>query len=98
MEQGFKLLAEHEDFCRGPYYGLVGCITADGIFSFTQVLRSAYTDNNSSYLMVGAAITSMSTPELEAEETNSKLFGVQVYERPDVQSGKFKIKYTGFKD
>jgi anthranilate/para-aminobenzoate synthase component I len=94
VEQGLRLLAEHEDFCRGPYYGLVGCITADGIFSFTQVLRSAYTDNNSSYLMVGAAITSLSTPELEAEETHSKLFGVQVYKRPDARSGKSKIKYT----
>lgn len=83
MEQGFKLLAEHEDFCRGPYYGLVGCITADGIFSFTQVLRSAYIDNNSSYLMVGAAITALSTPELEADETHSKLSGLEVFDRVD---------------
>lgn len=80
MAQGFKLLALHEDFCRGPYYGLIGCIRPDGEFSFTQVLRSAFIDNESSYLMVGAAITSKSTPELEMTETCCKLSSIKAFE------------------
>jgi anthranilate/para-aminobenzoate synthase component I len=83
VTRGFKLLAEHEDFCRGPYYGLTGCIQPDGEFSFTQVLRSAFVDNEGSYLMAGAAITSHSTPALEAEETRTKLYGVKVFGRAD---------------
>ena len=81
VEQGFALLAQHEDFCRGPYYGLTGCILPDGEFSFTQVLRSAFIDHDGSYLMVGAAITKNSTPELETSETHSKLLGVEVFEQ-----------------
>ena len=83
VSQGFKLLAEHEEFCRGPYYGLTGCIEPDGEFSFVQVLRSAFVDDEGSFLMAGAAITSHSTPALEAEETRTKLFGVQVFGNTD---------------
>lgn len=86
VEQGFELLAKHENFNRGPYYGLTGYIQPDGEFSFTQVLRSAFIDRNSSYLMAGAAITSLSTAELEAAETCTKLLGVQVFERNSNQN------------
>lgn len=81
VKQGFELLAQHEDFFRGPYYGLAGGIFPGGEFSFTQVLRSAFVDRSGSYLMAGAAITQNSTPELETAETCSKLKGVQVFER-----------------
>ena len=81
VKPGFKLLEQHEDFCRGPYYGLTGCIRPGGEFSFTQVLRSAFADKHGSYLMAGAAITQHSTPELEVAETCSKLLGVEVFAR-----------------
>lgn len=81
LEQGFELLAQHENFCRGPYYGLAGCITPDGDFSFTQVLRSVFRDADGSYLMAGAAITSQSTAEIETAETCTKLVGIQVFEK-----------------
>lgn len=80
VERGFKLLAQHENFCRGPYYGLTGCILPGGEFSFTQVLRAAFIDNAGSYLIAGAAITQNSTPEIEVAETCTKLSGVQVFE------------------
>jgi len=81
LKQGFELLAQHESFCRGPYYGLAGCITPDSDFSFTQVLRSAFRDSNGSYLMAGAAITAQSTAEIETAETCTKLYGIKVFEK-----------------
>jgi len=80
VKQGFKLLAKHENFSRGPYYGLTGCIRPNGEFSFTQTLRSVFIDNNNSYLMVGAAITGLSTAELEMKETCTKLSSIKVFE------------------
>lgn len=81
VEQGFELIAQHENFCRGPYYGLVGCISPQGEFSFTQVIRSAFVDRANSYIIAGAAITQGSTAELEVAETCTKLTGIQVFER-----------------
>ncbi len=80
FQQGLQLLRENENFMRGPYYGLVGCIEPDGRFSFTQVLRSAFADHRGHYLMVGAAITPLSTPQLEVDETCSKLSGIDIFE------------------
>ena len=81
VEEGLAFLDQHEDFCRGPYYGLVGCILPDGEFSFSQILRSAFVDHDGSYIVVGAAITSRSTAELEVAETRTKLSGVRVFGR-----------------
>jgi len=81
MEQGLSLLGQHEDFCRGPYYGLVGCILPDGEFSFSQILRSAFVDHDSSFIITGAAITHHSTPEIELAETCTKLSGIRVFGR-----------------
>lgn len=80
LNQGFELLAKHEKFCRGPYYGLIGCVRPDSEFSFTQVLRSAFVDSQSSYVLVGAAITGLSTAELEMEETRLKLSSINIFE------------------
>jgi len=74
-------LDRHEDFSRGPYYGLVGCILPDGEFSFSQMLRSAFVYRDSGYIVVGAAITSLSTAALEVAETRTKLSGVRVFAR-----------------
>jgi anthranilate/para-aminobenzoate synthase component I len=79
VEEGLALLDRHENFCRGPYYGLVGCIFPDREFSFSQILRSAFVDRDSSYIIVGAAITSCSTAELEVAETRTKLSGIRVF-------------------
>ena len=81
LKPAFELLAQHENFQRGPYYGLTGCIQPDGQFSFTQVLRSAFIDKNSSYLMAGAAITAHSTPAIETVETCTKLYSIQVFNK-----------------
>lgn len=80
FQQGLQLLRQNEDFMRGPYYGLVGYIEPEGRFSFTQVLRSAFADRGGNYLMVGAAITPLSTPQLEVDETCSKLSGIDIFE------------------
>ena len=80
MQQGLELLRENENFLRGPYYGLVGYIRSDGEFSFTQVLRTAFADAYTNYLVVGAAITNRSSPELEVAETCAKLSGVRLFE------------------
>lgn len=81
VEEGFAFLDQHEDFCRGPYYGLVGCILPDGEFSFSQILRSAFVDHDSSFIITGAAITHHSTPEIELAETCTKLSGIRVFGR-----------------
>jgi isochorismate synthase EntC len=81
LQAGLALLKQHECFLRGPYYGLVGCIQPDGDFSFTQVLRAAFVDRTSDYLIAGAAITRHSTPELEVVETCAKLSGVRLFEK-----------------
>jgi len=81
VDAGMAQLDRHEDFCRGPYYGLVGCILPDGEFSFSQILRSAFVDRDSSYIVVGAAITSLTTAAHEVAETRTKLTGVRVFAR-----------------
>jgi anthranilate/para-aminobenzoate synthase component I len=88
VEPGFDLLAQHERFCRGPYYGVMGMIQPDGQFSFTQILRSAFTDQKGSYLMVGAAVTSRSTVELETMESRAKLSSIHVYSASSNDSAK----------
>lgn len=87
MDSGLTLLRRLEPFLRGPYYGLVGYVRPDNSFSFTQVLRAAFKDRQSSYLMVGAAVTAHSTPELEVEETCTKLSGIQVCEAAERSPG-----------
>jgi isochorismate synthase EntC len=84
VEVGFELLKDHEDFDRGPYYGLIGFIQPDGQFAFSQVLRTAFTEKagegrSGSYVLVGAAITGLSTPELELAETKTKLNAIRLY-------------------
>jgi isochorismate synthase EntC len=81
LQVGLELVRRHERFLRGPYYGLVGYIKPDGEFSFTQVLRAAFADGSSNYLMAGAAITRHSTPELEVAETCTKLSAIRVFEK-----------------
>ena len=55
-------------------------------FSFVQVLRAAFTDVESSYVMVGAAITVHSTPEIELQETCAKLGGIKVFEKNTIDT------------
>ena len=81
LPAGLEKLRQHERFLRGPYYGLVGYIQPDGEFSFTQVLRAAFADRSSNYLIAGAAITRQSTAELEVAETCSKLATIGVFEK-----------------
>lgn len=96
VQPAFKYIAEHESFSRGPYYGLAGLIEPDGKFSFTQVLRSVFVDHDSSYVMVGAAVTERSTPEIELLETCSKLNGIKVFEKkPLSPCGEESVKESG---
>jgi isochorismate synthase EntC len=91
VEAGFELLRSYEDFARGPYYGLVGCIMPSGRFTFSQVLRSAFTDLDGSYVIAGAAITGLSTPQLEFQETTTKLSGIRVYPMASIKRGSPRI-------
>lgn len=79
VDKGLGLLGIHEDFERGPYYGIAGLIGPDQEFSFVQILRSAFDDQGGSYLLTGAAITADSTPEIELEETISKLDSISIF-------------------
>jgi anthranilate/para-aminobenzoate synthase component I len=80
LDRGLRLLRENENFMRGPYYGLEGCIEPDGRFSFTQVLRAAFADRRGYYLVAGAAITAHSTPQHEMEETCDKLSSIDLFQ------------------
>jgi anthranilate/para-aminobenzoate synthase component I len=77
-QKGLELIKHYENGCRGPYYGLVGLVDPNGHLSFTQVLRSGFSDREGSYLMAGAAITMQSEASLELDETHNKLSGIPV--------------------
>ncbi len=78
INQGMQFIASHEDFDRGPYFGLAGVIRPNGKFSFSQVLRCGFQNHSDSYLMTGAAITRASTPEMEADETMNKVCSISI--------------------
>lgn len=79
VETGVRLIADHEGFSRGPYYGMIGLVAPCGEFSFTQILRSVFRNKSSHYLIAGAAITVDSTPEIELLETISKLKSIHAF-------------------
>ena len=70
-----QLIERNESTKRGLYSGSVGYITPDDDFDFNVIIRSFLYDAGTNYLsaMVGGAITAKSSPELEYEETLTKI-------------------------
>lgn len=73
QEEAEALVATHEQFGRGPYYGLVGIIRPDGTFDFCMCIRTVFRSNDETWVCVGAAITPRSSADLEWQETRLKL-------------------------
>lgn len=76
--EDFRLLEHLEHFGRGAYYGLIGVVTPDGAYSFSQVLRTVFRYQGETFVWVGAAVTADSDPREEYEETRLKLGNIPV--------------------
>ncbi len=69
-----KIIEEHENFKRGIYSGSIGYFTDQGNFDFNVVIRSIIVNTKTKKLLfaAGGAITHLSDPEEEFEESNLK--------------------------
>lgn len=69
--RAMELIEEYEESKRGLYSGCIGYFTPNGDFDFNVVIRTIIYDNasNKFSFSVGGAITDLSTPEGEYEET-----------------------------
>ena len=69
--RAMQLIEEYEKTKRGLYSGSVGFITPDNDFDFNVVIRSIMYNESKKYVSftVGGAITSLSDPEKEYEES-----------------------------
>lgn len=69
--RAMELIEEYEESKRGLYSGCIGYFTPEGDFDFNVVIRTILYDNESKRISfsVGGAITDLSTPEGEYEET-----------------------------
>jgi anthranilate/para-aminobenzoate synthase component I len=59
-----------------------------GRFQFAQVLRCIFASEGEHYAWTGAAVTSQSTPDLEAEELRLERTGVLVRGRRDLHASR----------
>ncbi|MEM9691979.1 MAG: anthranilate synthase component 1 [Myxococcota bacterium] len=71
-----QLIRQFEPERRGPYGGVVGYLTADGIFDTCIVIRSAVVKDGVAYVRAGAGIVADSDPQSEADETRRKAAAV----------------------
>ena len=71
-----RLLREIGEPPRGPYYGLIGFSAPHGECRWAHVLRSIFRTCQGTYAWTGAAVTALSTPAIEYEETRWKLGGI----------------------
>jgi para-aminobenzoate synthetase component 1 len=69
--RAMQLIEKYEKTKRGLYSGTVGYIKPNGDFDFNVVIRSILYNREKKYLsfMVGGAITFLSDPEKEYNET-----------------------------
>ncbi len=71
-----QLIADYEDFERGPYGGAVGYINAGGDMDTAIVIRSAVVSESLATVSAGAGIVFDSDPRAEADETRAKAMAV----------------------
>lgn len=69
-----KIIEEYENFKRGIYSGSIGYFDGEGNFDFNVVIRSILVNTEKKKLLfaAGGAITQLSDPEEEFEETRIK--------------------------
>ncbi len=85
-----ELAEKLENFKRGWYSGSVGYLNPNGDFDFNVIIRSIVTDHFSrkAYMAAGGAITILSQPESEWNETELKAYSVQnAFMRSDSRLG-----------
>lgn len=78
---GLHRIARVERHPRGPYYGLVGCISPGGWMNWSQLLRTVFARRDHVWIPVGAAVTALSTPALEVKEIAAKTSTVRIVPR-----------------
>jgi para-aminobenzoate synthetase component 1 len=69
-----SIIEEMENFKRGIYSGSIGYFSSDGQFDFNVVIRSIVLNTKTKKLLfaAGGAITHLSDPEQEFEESTLK--------------------------
>lgn len=69
--RAMKLIEELEDFKRGVYSGAIGYFEPEGDFTFNVIIRSILYNSTNKYcsFAAGGALTALSIPEKEYEET-----------------------------
>jgi para-aminobenzoate synthetase component 1 len=74
-KRAVELINQYEDFSRGAFSGMLGCIQPGGNFDFNVMIRTIFYDkiNKQIWVAVGSAITSQSDVEKEYEECLIKL-------------------------
>ena len=74
--RAMEIIAELEEYGRGPYTGAMGYLSRDGHLDMNILIRSLVCENGQVTLRTGAGIVSDSIPELELAETRAKARGL----------------------
>lgn len=74
-KRAMQLIEAYEDFARGPFSGMLGCIDPRGNFDFNVMIRTIFYSKKQKklFVAVGSAITAGSDVEKEYEECLIKL-------------------------
>ena len=74
--RAMEIIAELEEYGRGPYTGAMGYLSRDGHLDMNILIRSLVCENGQVTLRTGAGIVSDSIPEMELAETRAKARGL----------------------
>ena len=77
--RAMELIEELEDFKRGIYSGAIGYFEPDGDFTFNVIIRSILYNSSNKYcsFAAGGALTALSIPEKEYDETLLKAYAMK---------------------
>ncbi len=75
--KAMELIAEYEEFPRGPYGGCVGYIAFNGNMDMAITIRTATVEENKLTIQAGAGIVADSDPQSEYVETVNKSMSIQ---------------------
>ncbi|MFI4910636.1 MAG: anthranilate synthase component I family protein [Sedimentisphaeraceae bacterium JB056] len=75
--RAMELIAEYEEFARGPYGGCVGYIAFNGNMDMAITIRTATVEDGKLTIQAGAGIVADSNPEAEYVETVNKSMSIQ---------------------
>jgi anthranilate synthase component 1 len=75
--RAMELIADYEEFARGPYGGCVGYIAFNGNMDMAITIRTASVEEGKLTIQAGAGIVADSDPQAEYVETVNKSMSIQ---------------------